>query len=234
VSTLTLVRHGQATPFQREGAILTSRGEAQALRMAQFWIAKGVRFDEVHTGELARQVQTEQVVAASFREAGLPWPAAIRDSSWNEYDAAGVLSHIVPADAGLAALAAEFEQARGSPDEKRKFQRMFQAAMSCWLEGAIPAEGVEPWPAFRDRVSGAIRRIAAGPPGRRIAVFTSGGPIGFTVHYAMRSPAGSFLDVNWRVRNTSVTEFIFDRDRFTLDTFNCIPHLENPDLHTWR
>ncbi|SPE30866.1 Fructose-2,6-bisphosphatase [Candidatus Sulfopaludibacter sp. SbA6] len=234
MSTLTLVRHGQAQPFQREGAVLSSLGEAQAAMLAQWWLAKRVSFDHVYTGALVRQTQTEQVVAKCFRDAGQPWPAARHDASWNEYDAPGVLARMVPADPRLAALAAEFEQARGGPDEKRRFQRMFEAAMSCWIEGSLDQEGVELWPAFRDRVSAAIGRILAGPASRRVVVFTSGGPIGVSVQFTLKAPARSFLDIHWRVRNTSVTEFVFDRERLTLDSFNGIPHLDDLGLLTYR
>jgi broad specificity phosphatase PhoE len=234
VSTLTLVRHGQAHPFQGVNAALTAIGEAQAAKLAKSWLGDGVRFDGVYSGTLPRQVRTEEVVAQCFREAGVEWPTATRDASWNEYDAGGVLQHLVPADAQLTALASEFEQARGSPDEKRKFQRLFEKAMTCWLESAIEVDGVESWPAFRSRVSGAIERIMAGPASRRIAVFTSGGPIGLTLQTAVHAPARTFLDVNWRVRNTSMTQFIFDRSRLTLDCFNAFPHLDDVSLWTYR
>jgi broad specificity phosphatase PhoE len=228
------VRHGQAYPFQRESAALTSVGEAQGAKLAQFWLRSGVRFDEVHCGTLLRQVRTEEVVAQCFRAAGEPWPAAVRDRSWNEYDASGVMQRFVPADPRLSALATAFEQARGSPDEIRMFQRMFEAAMSRWLEGTVETNSVESWPAFRSRVWGAIERLMAGPPSRRVAVFTSGGPIGFTVQCALQAPARSFLDLNWRVRNTSITQFVFDRSRLTLDGFNAVPHLDEVSLWTYR
>lgn len=234
MSTLTLVRHGQAQPFQKEGGLLSARGEEQAATLARWWLARGTRFDDVYTGALARQTQTEQVVAKCFREAGQPWPTAQSDASWNEYDAPGVMEQMVPADPRLAALFAEFEQARGGPEERRCFQRMFEAAMTCWLEGSLDREGVELWPAFRDRVSAAIGRILAGPASRRVVVFTSGGPIGFSVHFALKAPPRSFLDINWRVRNTSITEFVFDRERLTLDSFNGIPHLADRALQTHR
>ena len=201
MSTLTLVRHGQAHPFQRESAALTPVGEAQAVKLAQFWLRNGVHFDEVYSGTLPRQVRTEQVVGECFQAASRPWPRAVRDGAWNEYDAGGVLQHIVPADPRLSALAAEFEQARGSPDEYRRFQHLFEGAMTRWLEDTLDANSVEPWPAFRGRVSGAIQRLMAGPSSRRVGVFTSGGPIGFAVHSSLQAPARSFLEVNWRVRN---------------------------------
>lgn len=234
MSTLTLVRHGQAYPFQREIATLTCTGEAQAATLAQFWLSHGIRFDELYSGTLQRQVRTEEVVGECFRAAGEPWPEAVRDGAWNEYDAPGVLQHLPLDDSRLSALAAEFEQTRGSPDEYRGFQRLFEAAMTRWLEGTIEANGVESWPAFRGRVSSAIQRLMAGPPSRRLAIFTSGGPIGYTVQFALQAPAKSFLDVNWRVRNTSITEFVFDRSRLTLDCFNAFPHLDDVSLRTYR
>jgi broad specificity phosphatase PhoE len=157
----------------------------------------------------------------------------VRDAAWNEYDASGAMQKLVPGDDRLSALAEAFEQARGSADENRTFQHLFEAAMSRWLEG--PAiDGVESWPAFRSRVCGAIQRLIAGPPGRRVAVFTSGGPIGLTVQSSLQAPPKSFLDLNWRVRNTSITQFVFDRSRLTLDSFNGIPHLDEVVLWTYR
>jgi hypothetical protein len=183
---------------------------------------------------LARQIGTEQAVSDAFRNAGQPWPEANRDHRWNEYDAAGVLGHCVPADPSIAALSAAYEAARGGSEENRAFQRMLQAAMSKWQEGSLKAGGVEPWPAFRDRVSAAVTGIMLGPSGREVVVFTSGGPIGFAVNLAMKGASQSFLEVNWRIRNCSVTEFLFDKVRLTLDSFNGIPHLNDVALQPYR
>jgi len=234
VSTLTLVRHGQSRSFEREEGVLSPLGEAQAARLARYWLAHAIRFDEVYTGSLVRHTQTEQVVAGCFRQAGEPWPAAVRNPAWDEYDVTGVLAGYVPRDSRLAALAEQCERARGAPEEHRKFHRLLEAAMLRWLEEKGEIEGMESWPTFRTRVLSAIRGLMAGPSGRRVVVFTSGGPIGFSVHFALQAPSRSFLDVNWRIRNGSVSEFIFDRDRFALDAFNAIAHLDDLDLRTFR
>jgi broad specificity phosphatase PhoE len=135
-------------------------------------------------------------------------------------------------DTRFVALVRAYEEAETS-DRARTFQKMFEAAMLCWLEGG-PAPGVEPWPVFRDRVREELARIVgAGGSRRRIAVFTSGGPIGVAVQTALAAPDRSFLEVNWRVRNCSVTEFVFGGGRLTLDSFNSLAHLE-ASLQTWR
>ncbi len=65
-------------------------------------------------------------------------------------------------------------------------------------------------------------------------VFTSGGPIGAIVQRAVNAPPVSGIDINWRVRNSSITEFLFSSGRMTLDMFNATPHLEEPELHSFR
>jgi len=224
VSRLTLVRHGQAGSFGMEQP-LTPLGEAQAAGLACWWLKHGAQFDEVHSGTLARQVRMEEIVAETFRKAGKPWPDARRDTAWNEYDASGVLGCDDPRLAEL----------RADADTPRGFHKLLQTAMEMWLSGGGPWPArYETWPEFRDRVAGVLARVMAGPPNRHVAVFTSGGVIGFAVHRAMRSPERVFLDVNWRVRNASLSEFLFDRERLTLDAFNRIGHLEEERLWSYR
>ena len=237
MSILTLVRHGQAHAFQRDSDLLSATGEKQARELAAFWLKQGLYFDQVYTGSLVRQIRTEQVIAAAMHDAGASWPAAEQDPSWNEYDATGVLTRMVPklaaGDARFAALVEAFEKARGGPDQNRYFQPMFEAAMTAWLN-TPSIYGIESWPQFRERASSAIRGLMSGPAGRRVAVFTSGGPIGFAVQFALRAPDAAFLEVNWRIRNCSITEFVYTKDRFTLDTFNGLGHIEDRELQTYR
>ena len=210
MSTLTLIRHGQVANFESDGDRLSPKGEQQARALGEWWRRNSVNFDEIYSGTLNRHIETARAIFETIPEAR---------PGWNEYDAHGVLQ------------AAHREAA--PPGDARAFQRMFEASMLKWLEGQT-AEGVEPWPAFRDRVLKELARIVgAGGSGRRVAVFTSGGPIGVAVQTAMAAPDRSFLEVNWRVRNCSVTEFVFGGGRITLDAFNSLAHLDSA-LHTWR
>ena len=207
MSTLTVVRHAQARPFQPDSDCLSETGKNQAHALREYWEQTGVAFDEVWSGSLARHRQT---AALALQQTAQISP------DWNEYDADGILRGYPPPS---------------SFPDNRAFQKVFEAAMSTWLEGS--ANAAEPWTAFRDRVLRGLRAIQQGPSNRRVALFTSGGPIGILVQTSLHAPDRSFLDVNWRVRNCSITEFVFSADRLSLDSFNTIPHLTE-ELRTFR
>jgi broad specificity phosphatase PhoE len=236
---LVLVRHGQARTFEKDSDQLTATGEEQACALGRFWIRQGVEFDEVFSGTLTRQRRTAELAGQCFIEAGLNWPQLHTTPELNEYDSVGITNHLIPAlaerDAHFRELCAAFEQNNQSPDRNRYFQKMFEAVVSVWLGGEFEVEGVEPWQSFRSRVQSAIKRIvSAEGRGRRVAVFTSGGVIGLAVQSVLNAPDRAALEVNWRVRNCSLTEFTFGRERLSLDSFNAIPHLDDPELRTYR
>jgi len=237
LSYLTLVRHGQATAFEKTTDRLSPLGQTQARTLAQYWIRNQVPFDEVYTGALVRQKRTEELVAAEYSAAGVRWPAAQVLPELNEYGADLVIRQLAPK---LAEQDEEFrkllEASHGDgPDRNRRFQKMFEALMTRWVAGALAAPEVEPWTAFHERVRRGLRRITSGAgSGRRVVAFTSGGFIGVAVQIALRAPDPSGLEVNWRVRNASLTGFLFSGERLSLDTFNAIPHLDDPALRSFR
>ncbi len=236
---LVLIRHGQARSFEKDGDQLSTLGQEQARTLAKFWIRQGASFDEVYSGALVRQRRTAEIVGEWLAQSGLDWPRIQIMPELNEYDATGIVDKLVPLlaerDAGFRALAEAFERNRDTPERNRHFQKMFEAATSVWLSGEFEVDGVEPWRSFQSRVRAAIHRItSAEGRGRRVAVFTSGGVIGLTVQNVLHAPERSALEINWRVRNCSLTEFAFSRDRISLDSFNAIPHLDDPAMRTYR
>ena len=238
MSTITLVRHGQATPFDKITDRLSPIGEAQAKKLAEYWLRYEVQFDEVYTGPLLRQQRTADIVADCYRQADAEFPAIQLMSEFKEYDADGILTQLAPALAArnpeFKKLVELFEEKKNEPDRNRYFQKMFESLMTIWLQGHIHLPDVESWLSFSSRVERGLKQIIQGGARRRIAVFTSGGPIGVAVQIAVDAAEASVLELNWRVRNCSITELIFNRDRLTLDWFNSIPHLDETHLRTYR
>ena len=98
--------------------------------------------------------------------------------------------------------------------------------MPLWIAGKLESSGVESWTAFHERVRRGFQPIIESEaPSRRVVVFTSGGPIGVAVQTVLQAPDHIAIEVNWRIKNCSLTEFVFTRGRISLDMFNATPHL---------
>jgi broad specificity phosphatase PhoE len=241
MSVLVLVRHAQASFSSDDYDRLSPAGENQAQQLGAYWTRHTEVFDEVYVGPRWRQQQTAGLVGVCFRSAGRPWPDPVVLEELDEYDLDGLLGRLAPALArehrAFMDLSAAHRSSTGQDERARSFQRMFEALLTHWQAAPADAstDAVESWPAFRDRVRRGLGRITERPGrGRRVAAFTSGGFIGTAVGLTLGVPDRSCLELNWRLRNGSLTHLLFAPGRLTLDDFNTLPHLSNPADWTYR
>ena len=239
MSRLSLVRHGQASLFSDNYDRLSPLGERQSRVLAEHWLANGERFDEVYAGTLKRQVRTAECAGEAFREAGVEWPELQVLPGLDEYCADDVMGKLVPElkerEERFRRLSDEFDSAKEGRDRYRSFHRLLEAVMAVYVSGKYDCNGFETWPQFRDRVRDALRQVLErNSSGRRVAVFTSGGPIGVSVQTVLDAPEIKAAELNWRIHNCSLTELTFSPGRVTLDQFNSVPHFRDPELLTYR
>lgn len=218
---------------------LSPLGEEQSRLLGKFWRNRAVTFDEIYVGPRKRQIRTGELVLEHFNSENKYLPQPIVIEELDEYDGDGILDALLPIaaerDLRISKLVEEYEQNLNSPERFRFFQRMFESVTKLWVEGEIHSDRVESWRSFHDRVRRGYHRILSGEGrNRRIAVFTSGGPISVAVQLATRAPEQTAIELNWRLRNCSLTEIVFSKNRLSLDSFNSIPHLEDAALWTYR
>src|SRR5262245_40932853 len=91
MSTLTLIRHGQARAFENDPDRLSPLGEEQSRRLGAYWAQSGICFDEVYTGTLERQKATARIVGEHVN-----LPAPVADPDFNEYHAPAILGVLAP------------------------------------------------------------------------------------------------------------------------------------------
>jgi len=216
---------------------LSEHGRTQATALGTYLATHGLSFDAVYTGPARRQRDTAALAGEAVRARGHAWPEVGLLPELDEHDAFGMLKNAAATLAhepeialGQAALAAA-----GSPAERsRTFQRLFEAVMHRWMQGRFEPEGVETWPRFRTRVLAGLDRIIAAGSARAVA-FTSVGPLAVLLQRALHTDDAASFRTAWRIRNASLTAFVFDREgRFTLDGFNALPHLPDPETWTFR
>lgn len=238
MSELLVVRHGQASLFADDYDQLSPRGEAQAAALGQHWARVGRVPTEVVTGPAKRQRETARIAGEAAVAAGSdPWPAATIIDAFDEHDSATMIKAALPRLASLdtttASLAAAMQGARDLDARSRAFQRLFEHVMNLWLRHELEGDLWESHAAFDDRVRSAFDALVEAPgTSRRVALFTSAGPIAIMLQRALEAPVGVAFRTAWLVRNASLTSFRFAADRpVTLEAFNQLDHL--PDPATW-
>jgi broad specificity phosphatase PhoE len=238
MSTLTLVRHGQASFFDANYDQLSPLGERQMRVLGEYWARRSIHFDEIFTGPRVRQQCSAELAIAACRQAGEACPDPVVAQDLDEYDLKNLIHKLAPELAkSNDTFAQRVEQHLRSNGEERLsgFQGMFEPLLLHWQSPAATQLDMETWPAFRGRVERTIRQLQQRDrKGQRVAFFTSGGFIGCAARFALAAPDRTALELHWRLRNGSLTEFAFTRDRFSLDTFNAVPHLEESSLWTYR
>lgn len=240
MSTLILIRHGQAMFGTEDYDRLSELGLSQSASLGQYWARRRRGFDAVFSGAMERQKQTLKVVGEILRKTGLGFPEGGVNSGFNEYDARGIMTHLYPR------LLEEDERIKeivnkasgigdGSPEGRRRFQQIFEIVLDHWLEDPDPGPGTESFHRFRERVIAGIEKIRSEyASGKTVAVFTSGGAIAVALQHALELSGKKTMSLQWIIKNASITEFTYSRDRFTLTGFNQTPHLEEEGMITYR
>lgn len=213
MSVLLLVRHGQASFGAADYDVLSDHGVRQAgllgSRLAP--LAGGVR--AVLSGGLVRQQDTARHLAAA---AGIGAQAEV-DRGWDEYDAADVLSGVPPREV----------------TDNASFQLLLDDALVRWTSGTADDQYRESWPAFSDRVTGALDRALARPGTTVVAA--SAGSIGVAAAHLLGLPSPGWARLARVQVNTGLTKVVTGRSGTSLVSLNDHAHLEaEPGLVTYR
>ncbi len=225
MSTLYLIRHGQASFGTSDYDALSDRGRHQARLLGVFFLRAGIRFDASWSGTLKRQRQTFGEVRNRFLEAGFDMPPPTETAALDEYDYEAILRALVPriekADPAFTSDVSHMLSGR------RAFQKVFGRVMTRWASGRDSVDDLLSWSSFAAGVTAGIHDIiGCSGRGSQVAVFTSGGPIAAAVGSVMGLAAENTVALSWRLVNASITRFIFGSGRISLATFNEQGHLE--------
>jgi broad specificity phosphatase PhoE len=219
MGTLTLVRHGQASFGSDDYDRLSPLGEAQCRRLGEYLQNKGVRFDAALVGTLRRHDQSFAALCAGLEStpARTDWPGL------NEYDAEALVSALEPRPA-LTDMAA--------PEARRQHFRALRNALQAWMEDSIAPPGMCRYSEFVAGVTAALDHVRQSCNGQVLLV-SSGGPIATAVGQVLGMTPAATIELNMRIRNSAITEFVFTPKRHALLTFNTLPHLDSAEHADW-
>jgi broad specificity phosphatase PhoE len=238
MATLLLIRHGQASFHGPVYDVLSETGHAQGQRLGRWVVSERRGFDAVFTGPLARQRDTVAAMRAGAAEAGGVLPDEVVLEELREYPAITLLKQ------GLPRLCEEDVELREWIGEARydlevlahipDFDRVFRRVQAAWMLGELMLEGVETFPAFKERVQRGLEHIAACVDVRRALVVTSGGPVGIAMQLALELSDHKAMRLSEVVANSAQTWLRRREDEWQVLGFNAVPHLGDASLLTYR
>jgi len=218
MGNLYLVRHGQASFGAVDYDNLSELGHRQSVRLGEYFAGKGLQFEAVITGTLKRHAQTWAGIArgAGLTHQALEWPGL------NEYDSEAVIKAIHPAPL----------EKPDTPEMVRHHFRLLRDGLTQWMNGVVTPQGM---PAYNDFVHGVtsaldhVRKSHAG----NVLIVSSGGPISTAVGHILGTTPETTIELNLRIRNSSVTELAYTPKRHMLVTYNTLPHLDDAAYADW-
>ena len=219
MGTVYLVRHGQASFGADNYDQLSDLGRRQCVRLGEYFRSKGLTFDAALVGTLQRQIDSLAGIAQGMQQEPptLSWPGL------NEYDSKAVLTAIHP----------EPLEKPTTPEQVRHHFRLLREGLIAWMGAKVQPAGMPSYADFVAGIIGALDHVRAEHHGKNVLVVSSGGPISTVIGHVLSTSPMSTIELNLRIRNSSVTELAFTPKRHMLVTYNTLPHLDSPDLATW-
>jgi broad specificity phosphatase PhoE len=219
MGTLYLVRHGQASFGSHDYDRLSDLGHRQSVRLGEYFAHKALHFDALIAGSLRRHKETLAGILSGMQRAGdhLSWDGL------NEYDSEAVIATVHP----------DKLQKPDSPEMVRHHFRLLRDGLAQWMAGSVSPSGMPSYAEFAAGVAGALDHVRANHFGQTVLLVSSGGPIATAVGQVLGTAPATTIELNLRIRNTSITEFAFTPKRHMLVSYNAVPHLDHPGCEGW-
>ncbi|CAM8634632.1 phoE Broad specificity phosphatase PhoE and related phosphatases [Comamonadaceae bacterium] len=218
MGNLYLVRHGQASFGAADYDNLSELGHRQSVRLGEYFAGKGLQFDAVITGTLKRHAQTWAGIAqgAELTHQPLEWPGL------NEYDSEAVIKAIHPTPL----------EKPDTPEMYRHHFRLLRDGLTQWMNGVVSPQGMPSYDDFVRGVTSALEHVRKSHTGN-VLIVSSGGPISTAVGHVLGTTPETTIELNLRIRNSSVTELAYTPKRHMLVTYNTLPHLDDAAHADW-
>jgi broad specificity phosphatase PhoE len=233
VSTLFVVRHGQASFMASDYDQLSPVGIEQARALGASWAAHGARFDALYVGPQWRHAQTAEHLRAAASEHGLllPEPIVLEGSGEIDFHTlfASAFARVEPMRPGLGARVMAAAVTEDDREAMGHVMGMFDKMMERWARGDPPADGLESFEDFSRRINSALVTLMR-EQGRKktVALVSSGGPIAQIARLALDLPPAKTIDIMTALYNCGVSELRYTIDRLSLITLNEAQHLAAP------
>lgn len=223
MSSLFLVRHGQASFGGDRYDELSEKGRKQADATGYWFGGRRTRFDRVLSGPRRRQMETaELILSASGYSEAVNGPELV--PQLDEFGEGEEILRVAEANSGVSLL--------GSRSVARdKVFRLYTDAYLAWFRGEQKLPGRASFSDFREQVLDWFREYTRKPgvSGQKTLVVTSAGVISVIVCEVLGFSDERWPDLIGVLENASVTDVLYSGQRVGLRNFNSTGHL-SPEM----
>ena len=228
MSTVYLVRHGQASFGAADYDALSPIGIEQSRTLGSWMASCGLKMDHALVGEQQRHTQTAEHCWNAFKSESQRASKVV--AGFSEFDHVEILHRLRPDLAGQAALS---EWLSRTENPRREFQKVFAQALARWVEGKHDGYS-QSFVSFRARCWQALLdQLNSTSSSDVIWIFTSAGPISAIVQEALAISNERIPELTWLLVNTGITKLLCREDSVRVATLNQYAHLEQANRSEW-
>lgn len=211
MSSIYLIRHGQASFGTDNYDRLSTLGQRQAQVLGEYLQQVGISFDAVISGDLERQRDTASI--ATGRQ-----PERV-DDRFNEVDNEAQFEAYVPL---LLSRHPELEELmERAPTHSRSYQLVLRRVFHHWVTTEEEHPGVQTWASYSGRARAALDKVMADyGRGVTLGLFTSGGTIATLVHQIVGLPGTGAYQFFEPMINCSITHLVYNEEQVALQYYN--------------
>jgi broad specificity phosphatase PhoE len=219
MGNIYLVRHGQASLGAENYDQLSPLGMKQTRLLGEYFKECETVFEAAYVGTLSRQEQTLDQILIGMEQPGLQ---RFSVSALNEYDSKALIEtvHSGPLP---------------NPSSEQGYKHFFtllRTALKAWMQGETSPRGMPSFAEFENHLALTVERIQSAHTGN-VLVVSSGGPIATVVSSLLQSSDEARIEMNLRLRNSSISQLSFTPKRVSALSFNSVEHLAKPLYKDW-
>jgi broad specificity phosphatase PhoE len=215
MTLIYLIRHSQASFGKAEYDCLSELGEQQARHIGNSFRARLGGFDKVLRGSMQRHQQTADGCLSAMGQNDIQ-PQV--DAGWNEYNHQDILAQF---DSQLATANGVKSYVSKQHKPHKALEQVIGQAFSRWIGSQHNNDYIESWPDYQARIQAALANLISGLDGeKRVAVFSSGGPVALLAQAILGVPAENLMALNWTLVNCGITKLISTRKGAILSSLN--------------
>lgn len=231
MTTIYLIRHGQASFGAESYDKLSPNGELQAILLGQYFNQILKEAPYAVAGSMQRHQQTATLALAQC----FPEVEFETDQAWNEFNHQQVFAQYEPRFNHPHLLKQDVEN---EINPRAYLAKIFEGAIGRWTGGEYHHEYDESWPHFKNRVESALQNLCdelAKTKPRYAVVFTSGGVISVVAGKLLELNPNRTFALNWAITNASMTTLRLVGNEPQLLSLNEHHFIkaENSQLLTW-